>query len=110
MGQGAAKISRRRHGIIVKEVNPITARGFHGDVALDGRMFASGDEDVEAVGGVIEMSRGLGGLDLGLIGPRSDDDRNAREKLAHKEKAKGRRRKFKVESASAHREPGFVPR
>ena len=86
MRHGAAKIFRSRHRIVIEEINQFTARGFHGRIALDGGLFATGDDDFKVMGRVIERATCGNGFDVALLGASCDQDGDAREVFVHEGK------------------------
>ena len=86
MDDGAAQVSRLRHGIVVEDLNQFTARRLQADVALDGWLFAARDEDFEFVWRIIQRARRGDGGNLRLLRSRGNEHGDARQVVGHGER------------------------
>ena len=83
MNQRAAEVVGRSARVIVEKVNQFAASRLERRVALDRRLAAARDDDLEAVPGIIEGTERGDGANLLLPRPCRDDDGDEWQRAAH---------------------------
>src|SRR5881628_3667485 len=83
MRERAAQVARLRDGVVVQEVDQLTASGAQGGIALDRRLIAARDEDFQPILRIVELSRGRDGRNFLLTRLGRDDDRHQWQCIAH---------------------------